>query len=179
MSTIKDVARVAGVSIATVSRVVNNGPKVGKKTREKVTLIMKELGYTPNANARALVTQKSTTIGVIVPELTDPFFASLASGVDKVARENNMQLLLSTAQQTAESERSAINLLIERRCQAIVFHSKKLSDSELRELCDKIPGLVLIDRMIDDIKHKCVWLDNEEGGKIAARHLMSLTHQNL
>jgi len=179
MSTIKDVARVAGVSIATVSRVVNNGPKVGEKTREKVTLIMKELGYTPNANARALVTQKSTTIGVVVPELTDPFFASLASGVDKVARENNMQLLLSTAQQTAESERSAINLLIERRCQAIVFHSKKLSDDELRELCDKIPGLVLIDRMIDDIKHKCVWLDNEEGGKIAARHLMSLTHQKI
>jgi len=179
MSTIKDVARVAGVSIATVSRVVNKGPKVGKKTREKVTLIMKELGYTPNANARALVTQKSTTIGVIVPELTDPFFASLASGVDKIARDNNMQLLLSTAQQSAESERSAINLLIERRCQAIVFHSKKLPDDELRELCKKIPGLVLIDRMIDDLKHKCVWLDNEEGGKIAARHLMSLTHQKI
>lgn len=179
MSTIKDVARIAGVSIATVSRVVNNGPKVGSKTREKVALVMKELGYTPNANARALVTQKSTTIGVVVPELTDPFFASLASGVDKIARNNNMQLLLSTAQQTAESERAAINLLIERRCQAIVLHSKKLPDTELVALCEKVPGLILIDRMIESIKDKCVWLDNEEGGKIAARHLMSLGHKEV
>lgn len=179
MSTIKDVARIAGVSIATVSRVVNNGPKVGSKTRDKVALVMKELGYTPNANARALVTQKSTTIGVVVPELTDPFFASLASGVDKIARANNMQLLLSTAQQSAESERAAINLLIERRCQAIVLHSKKLPDAELVALCEKMPGLTLIDRMIESIKDKCVWLDNEEGGKIAARHLMSLGHKEV
>lgn len=179
MSTIKDVARVAGVSIATVSRVVNNGPKVGKKTREKVTQVMIDLGYTPNANARALVTQKSTTIGVVVPDLTDPFFASLASGVDKVAREHNMQLLLSTAQQSADSERAAINLLIERRCQSIVLHSKKLPDDELISLCEKIPGLILIDRTIAAIKDKCVWLDNKEGGRIAARHLMSLGHQRV
>ena len=179
MSTIKDVARVAGVSIATVSRVVNNGPKVGQKTRDKVMLIMKELNYTPNANARALVTQRSTTIGVVIPELTDPFFASLASGVDVIARQNKMQLLLSTAQQSADSERAAINLLIERRCQAIVLHSKKIPDSELIDLCEKIPGLILIDRMIESIKDKCVWLDNEEGGKIAARHLMALGHQNV
>ncbi|NQY62546.1 MAG: substrate-binding domain-containing protein [Alteromonadaceae bacterium] len=179
MSTIKDVARVAGVSIATVSRVVNNGPKVGKKTRVKVTQVMEELGYTPNANARALVTQKSTTLGVIVPALTDPFFASLANGVDTIARQHNMQLLLSTSQQDAESERAAINLLIQQRCHSIVMHSKKLTDDELVDLCEKIPGLVLIDRVIDVIKHKCVWLDNEEGGKIAARHLMSLKHQQV
>ena len=179
MSTIKDIARIAGVSIATVSRVINNGPKVGQKTREKVTQVMNDLGFTPNANARALVTQKSSTIGVVVPELTDPFFASLASGVDKIAREKNMQLLLSTALLSAESERAAINLLIERRCQSIVFHSKKLSDEELLVLCQKIPGLVLIDRVIEEIKHKCVWIDNAEGGKIAARHLLSLQHQQV
>lgn len=179
MSTIKDVARIAGVSIATVSRVVNNGPKVSSKTREKVLQVMKDLGYTPNANARALVMQKSTTIGVVVPELTDPFFASLASGVDKIARANNMQLLLSTAQQSAESERAAINLLIERRCQAIVLHSKKLPDTELIALCEKIPGIILIDRLVESIKDKCVWLDNEEGGKIAARHLKSLGHKEV
>ena len=179
MSTIKDVARVAGVSIATVSRVVNNGPKVGNKTREKVSLVMKELGYTPNANARALVTQKSTTIGVVIPELTDPFFASLASGVDKVARDSNMQLLLSTGLISAESERQAIALLVERRCNVIVVHSKKLSDEELIILTEKISGLVLIDRFIEKISHRCIWLDNYEGGKIAARHLISLNHQNV
>lgn len=179
MTTIKDVARIAGVSIASVSRVINNGPKVSKATIEKVNKVMQELGYTPNANARALVTRKSMTIGVVIPELSDPFFASLASGVDKVARENNMQLLLSTAGQSVESERAAINLLLERRCQTVVMHSKIIPDCELITLCEKLPGLVLINRYIEQIKHKCIWLDNEEGAKIAARHLMALKHKNI
>ncbi len=179
MSTIKDVAKIAGVSIATVSRVVNNGSKVGKKTRDKVLKVMQDIGYKPNANARALVTQKNTTIGVVIPELTDPFFASLANGVEKVARQHNMQLLLSTGQVSAESERQAINLLLERRCDAFVVHSKKLSDQELITLAKQVPGLVLIDRYIEEIQHRCVWLDNFEGGGIAARHLLSLQHRAL
>lgn len=179
MATIKDVARIAGVSIATVSRVVNNGPKVGEKTRNRVLKIMQEIDYTPNANARALVTQKNTTIGVVIPDLTDPFFASLANGVNKIARQENMQVLLSNSQVDAASEREAIDLLLERRCDAVVMHSKKLSDEALIELANRVPGLILIDRYIAKIKHRCVWLDNEEGGKIAARHLTSLNHVNV
>jgi len=178
MATIKDVARIAGVSVASVSRVLNKGPKVSKKTIEKVSKVMKELNYTPNANARALVTQKSTTLGVVIPDLVDPFFASLANGVEKMARKSNMQLLLSTGLVSAESERQAINLLIERQCDVMVVHSKKLSDKELIELSKNITGLVLIDRYIEEIAHRCVWLDNVEGGRIAARHLLSLNHQS-
>lgn len=178
MTTIKDVARIAGVSVASVSRVLNNGPKVSQKTIEKVTKVIKEINYTPNANARALVTQKSTTLGVVIPALIDPFFASLANGVENVARANNMQLLLSTGLVSAESEMQAINLLIERRCEVMVVHSKKLPDKVLIELSKKVPGLVLIDRYIEEIAHRCIWLDNLEGGKIAARHLLALNHQN-
>ncbi len=178
MATIKDVARIAGVSVASVSRVLNKGPKVSKKTIEKVSKVMKELNYTPNANARALVTQKSTTLGVVIPDLVDPFFASLANGVEQMARKSNMQLLLSTGLVSAESERQAINLLIERQCDVMVVHSKKLSDKELIEFSNTITGLVLIDRYIEEIAHRCVWLDNVEGGKIAARHLLSLNHQS-
>jgi len=177
MATIKDVARIAGVSVASVSRVLNNGPKVSKKTIEIVTEVMKELNYSPNANARALVTQKSSTIGVVIPDLTDPFFASLANGVEQVARQKNMQLLLSTGLVSAASEMQAINLLIERRCDVMVVHSKMLSDEVLIEFANKISGLVLIDRFIEAISERCVWLDNLEGGKIAARHLLALNHQ--
>jgi LacI family transcriptional regulator len=177
MTTIKDVARIAGVSVASVSRVINNGPKVSQQTRDKVSKIMRDLGYTPNANARALVKRKSMTIGVVIPELTDPFFANLAHSVDVIARQNSMQLLLSTALQSPESEQEAINLLVEQRCQIIVLHSKQLSDDALISLCNKMPQLVLIDRFVERIKHKCIWLDNREGGKIAARHLMSLNHR--
>ena len=178
MATIKDVARIAGVSVASVSRVLNKGPKVSQKTIDKVSKVMKDLNYTPDANARALVTQKSTTLGVVIPDLVDPFFASLANGVELVARQKNMQLLLSTGLVSAESEMQAINLLIERRCKVMVVHSKKLSDETLIELVNKISGLVLIDRFIEEIAHRCVWLDNLEGGKIAARHLLALNHQN-
>ena len=178
MATIKDVARVAGVSVASVSRVLNNGPKVSQKTREKVSKVMKDLNYTPDANARALVTQKSTTIGIVIPNLIDPFFASLAHGVEQVARQKNMQLLLSTGLVSAETEMQAINLLLERRCDVMVVHSKKLSDQALITLANKVTGFVLIDRYIEAIAHRCVWLDNVEGGKIAARHLLALNHQN-
>jgi LacI family transcriptional regulator len=139
---------------------------------------MKELNYTPNANARALVTQKSTTLGVVIPNLVDPFFASLAHGVEQVARQKNRQLLLSTGLVSAETEMQAINLLIERRCDVMVVHSKKLSDQALIEIANKVPGLVLIDRYIEAIAPRCVWLDNLEGGKIAARHLLALAHKS-
>ena len=178
MATIKDVARIAGVSVASVSRVLNNGPKVSKQTIEKVLNVVQDLNYTPNANARALVTQKSSTLGVVIPDLIDPFFASLANGVEKVARQNNMQLLLSTGLVTADSEMQAIKLLIERQCDVMVVHSKKLSDEVLIKLASKVAGLVLIDRYIEEIAQRCVWLDNLEGGKIAARHLLTLNHQN-
>lgn len=178
MATIKDVARIAGVSVASVSRVLNNGPKVSKKTIETVLKVVKDLNYTPNANARALVTQKSTTLGVVIPDLLDPFFASLAHGVEQVARKKNRQLLLSTGLVSAETEMQAINLLIERQCDVMVVHSKKLSDETLIEIANKVPGFVLIDRYIEAIAPRCVWLDNFEGGKIAARHLLALNHNS-
>ena len=179
MTTIKDIAKIANVSVATVSRVVNKGPKVGDKTRQRVQKIMDELGYTPNANARALVTNKNTTIGVIIPDVSDPFFAALAHGVDNIARQNKIQLLISTCSIDAESERNAINLLQERQCRSIIFHSKKIPDEELAQLCLSIPGLVLINRCIENYAQRCIWLDNIEGGKIAARHLVSLNHSKI
>lgn len=179
MATIKDVAKAAGVSVATVSRVVNNGPKVGEQTRKRVAQLMDELGYRPNANARALVTRKSTTLGVVIPELHDPFFASLASGIDQVARAHQMQVLLSTGLITAETERKALDLLLERRCEAIVLHSKYIPDDELLNLARTTPGLVLINRYLPEIAERCVWLDNWAGGQIAACHLVSLGHTQM
>lgn len=176
MTTIKDIARIANVSVATVSRVINNGPKVGSKTRLRVQLIMKDMGYTPNANARALVTKTSTTIGVIIPDVSDPFFAALAHGVNNIAKKNKMQMLISTSSVDAESEKQALQVLKERQCRSIIMHSKKIPDDELVSLCDATPGLILINRYIKEYAHRCIWLDNKEGGKIAARHLASLNH---
>ena len=88
MATIKDVAKAAGVSVATVSRVINKSPKASQSSIASVTKAMRELGYRPNAAARALVSQSTNTMGVLVSDVSDPFFGTLVKAVDTVARNN-------------------------------------------------------------------------------------------
>jgi LacI family transcriptional regulator len=177
MATIKDVAHAAGVSLATVSRVVNNGPKVGDATRKRVKQIMQELGYRPNATARALVTQKSQSLGIVLPELSDPFFATMAHGIETVARKHNSQILISTGSIEKETELKAIETLLEYRCDAMVVHSKALDDETLINFANTVPGFVLINRYIPQIKHRCVWLDNIVGGQTMVKHMLKQGHK--
>lgn len=179
MATIKDVAKACGVSVATVSRVMNDGPKVGEETRARVKQVMIEMGYRRNEYARALVTKNNATVGVVIPDITDPFFAQLAKGADTIARKRKMQLLLSTGEPTQQSEREAIELLLDRRCEIIIAHSKKLPDHELIALSEKVKGLVIINRHIEAISDRCVWLDNYMGGQVAADHLAKLGHTDI
>lgn len=179
MATIKDIAQAAGVSLATVSRVINDGPKVGNDTRAKVKAIMQELGYRPNANARALVTKRSSSLGVVIAQLHDPFFALLAHGVEAVASKNNVQILLSSGSITKETELKAIETLLEHRVEAMVVHSKSIEDELLIELAKQVPGLVLINRFIPQIAGRCVWLDNIAGGKSMAEYVIRQGHKNL
>ena len=179
MATIKDIAQAAGVSLATVSRVVNDGPKVGEKTRQRVKKIMQEMGYRPNANARALVTQRSASLGVVLAELHDPFFAMLAHGVESITRTNNVQILLSAGSIEKETELKAIETLLEHRVEAMVVHSKALDDATLIEFASQIPGFVLINRYIPEIGNRCVWLDNVAGGRIMAEYAFRQGHRNV
>ena len=172
MATIKDVARIAGVSVATVSRVVNDGPKVGDKTRRRVRKIMNELGYVPNANARALVTRKTAVVGVVVAEIMDPFFALLAHGVEDAVRNQRGQVLLSAGACNEEEERRAIATLLEHRCDAMVVHSKYLSDEELIAYANQVSGFVVINRYIHAISERCVWLDNLKAGQTMANYML-------
>ena len=176
MATIKDIAQIAGVSLATVSRVVNNGPKVGDATRKRVKRVMQELGYRPNANARALVTQRSQSLGIVLPELSDPFFATMAHGIETIARKNNSQILISTGSIKKETELKAIETLLEHRCDAMVVHSKALDDETLINFANTVPGFVLINRYIPQISHRCIWLDNISGGKTMAKHMLKQGH---
>ena len=171
MATIKDIAQAAGVSLATVSRVINDGPKVGKETRKRVKRIMEEMGYRPNANARALVTKRSASLGVVLAELHDPFFAMLAHGVETVTRKNNVQILLSAGSIEQDTERRAIEILLEHRVEAMVVHSKALDDQTLIDFAKQIPGFVLINR--------CVWLDNVTGGRLMAEYAIGQGHKSL
>ena len=137
MPTIRDVAELACVSVATVSRVINRSPSVSEKTRYSVQRAMEVLNYQPNANAQALAVQNTDTIGVVVTDVTDPFFAILVKSVDKVAEEHQKTILIGIGYHHAEKEREAIDTLLRKRCSCLVVHSKALSDEELQSLFRK------------------------------------------
>lgn len=179
MITIRDVARRAGVSVATISRVLNNSPQVNAETRARVMKAVAELGYRPNANAQALASQISDTVGVVVMDVSDPFFGALVKAVDTVAQRFQKNVLIGNSYHEAEKERSAIEVLIRKRCNALIVHAKALSDAELGEFMEQIPGMVLINRVIPGYAHRCVGLDNVGGAAIATRTLLNQGHRRI
>lgn len=179
MATIKDVAKEAGVSVATVSRVVNKSPKASQASIEAVTKAMAKLGYRPNANARALVSQSSNTVGVLVADVSDPFFGSMVKAIDHVAREQGKQILIGNGYHDAEDERNALELLINSRCEAIIVHAKGLSDKELTAYVKEVPGLVVINRHIPQIATRCIALDNFKGAYLATDYLIRQGHKKI
>lgn len=178
MVTIKDVARMAGVSTATVSRVIHDGGQVGDRCRAKVKKVIAKLGYRPNSNAQALVNKTNNTIGVVTPRLSMSFFGSLACGVEESAKASHYKLLMSNSLYETKSELDAIESLRDHNCQAIILHSEYSSDKELIKLAADIPGLVLINRYIAPLANRCVWLDNLSGGRQATQYLVDKGHRH-
>lgn len=179
MATIKDVAKEAGVSVATVSRVINKSPKASKASVLSVTKAMELLGYRPNAAARALVSQSTNTMGVLVGDVSDPFFGTLVKAVDNVAHENGKHILIGNGYHSAQEERNAIELLINSRCAALVIHSKALSDEELIKYSKEVKGLVVINRYIPELNDRCISLDNYRGAYLATEYLIKHGHSNI
>jgi len=179
MATIKDVAKEAGVSIATTSRVINNAPHTSQSAIIAVKKAMAKLGYRPNANARALVSKSSNTIGVLVNDVSSPFFGTMVKAIETIASEQSKQLLIGSGYHDPIKERNAINLLINSRCESLVIHSKGLSDSELTDLAGEIPGMVVINRIVPAIADHCIALDNHKGAYMATEYLIKNGHQHI
>ncbi|MEL0638298.1 MULTISPECIES: substrate-binding domain-containing protein [Marinomonas] len=179
MATVKDVAKEANVSIATVSRVINHSPKASKAAIQAVTAAMKKLGYRPNAAARALVSQSTQTMGILVGDVSDPFFGSMVKAIDTVATKQGKHLLIGNGYHSAKKERETIELLINQGCEALVIHSKSLTGQELIAFAEEIPGLVLINRFIPEIANRCVALDNLKGSYLATEYLIKNGHKQI
>ncbi|GAC34577.1 LacI family DNA-binding transcriptional regulator [Paraglaciecola polaris] len=179
MATIKDVAKLAGVSPATVSRVLSSTVVVSPKTKTRIEKAIAELDFRPNAHARALVSKSTHTIGVVISQLADPFFAQMASSIEDVAKKRKFQVLVSTGSLDAQKELTAIKSLQAQRCEAMVVNSKALADDVLIDLAQRIPGFVLINKFIPQISQRCVWFDNVAGGKVMADYMASLGHANI
>ncbi|MGF1690193.1 substrate-binding domain-containing protein [Photobacterium kagoshimensis] len=176
MATIKDVAKEAKVSIATVSRVINKSPKASKASVESVTKAMAKLGYRPNAAAKALVSQSTNTVGVLVGDVSDPFFGTLVKAVDTVAHQDNKHILIGNGYHNADKERRALDLLINSRCDALVIHAKGLSDQELITYALEVKSMVIINRHIPELADRCISLDNYKGAYLATEFLIRQGH---
>ena len=141
-ATIVDVARAAGVSVATVSRVVNGNYPVKQETKEKVKQAINSLNYVPNVQARELNTRKSSTIGVVVPGLHNMFFAEVIDGIEEAVRQEGFSFLLSCAKNDPEQEMQAINTLVARNVSGIIVispNTKNISESFYQELVQRVP----------------------------------------
>ncbi|MHA6531000.1 LacI family DNA-binding transcriptional regulator [Paenibacillus sp. BAC0078] len=168
MATINDVAEKAGVSVTTVSRVLNNRGYISEKTRQKVYQVMDELKYQPNELARSLLRKHSNVLGLIIPSVAHPFFGELANEIESVAYQHGFKLLLCNSQFDSAKEREYIDMMRRNRVDGMILGSHTL---EIGDYTNLNYPLVTIDRRIGDIPF--VASDNENGGALAARLLIA------
>lgn len=180
MATIKDVSRLANVSISTVSRVINNTAQVAPEKREAVMAAMKELNFRPNSFAQALVSKRSNCIGLLVGDLCGgPFFAQMMRGVERIVDEANKFTIVMSGNHEELRERHAIQALLQRQCDALILHSKALPDEELAELAQGDTPLIFINRLIPGAEDRCVWFDNQAGIETACQLLIDRGHSRI
>lgn len=179
MVTIKQVSEYAGVSSATVSRVINNTDTVKEKTRDLVLKAMSELGYRHNVLAASLASNKTNTIGYVVPELHGSFFGAMMGGSEFVLRNAHKHMFVATGHSDEAKEKEEIEALLSRRCDALILHVEAVSDEYLVELAKQDVPLVIVNRYIAEIGENCISLDNEKGAYIATRHLIDIGHKEI
>ncbi|WP_264738783.1 catabolite control protein A [Cytobacillus firmus] len=147
--TIYDVAREANVSMATVSRVVNGNPNVKPATRKKVMEVIDRLGYRPNAVARGLASKKTTTVGVIIPDISSTFFAELARGIEDIATMYKYNIILSNSDQNIEKELHLLNTMLGKQVDGIVFMGGNITSEHVEEF-EKSPVPIVLAGSIEE-----------------------------
>lgn len=173
MATIKDVAKKAGVGIATVSRVINHQPRVKEETRLKVEAVIRELGYTPNELARSMTKQRSGIIGFVVPYSHHIFFASLIYHLENALSHLNYKLMVCNSGSDAQKEIELIGMLKNQRVDGIVF----LTSNDVENAIPKDYPVISFDRRFEGIPY--VTTDNYKGGQMAAKALLEAGAQKL
>ncbi|MBO1005704.1 LacI family DNA-binding transcriptional regulator [Pseudogracilibacillus auburnensis] len=184
MTTIKDIARVAGVSVTTVSRALNGYSDVSEKTRAKVFRIAKELNYSPNTLARGLVMNKSKTFGLLVSGLNesspkDNITFDILSGINKFVGECGYDLVLFSTNSTKQREKTYTQLCRERRVDGVIIQGIRTDDPYLKEVVESDIPCVLIDIPLTSSTVGYVTTDNVLGAKKAVKHLIQLGHRNI
>jgi LacI family transcriptional regulator len=176
MATIKDVAAVAGVSFTTVSHVVNNSRPVSADVRAKVEHAIRQLHYVPSAVARSLKARSTATIGLVVPNSTNPYFAELARGIEDGCARNGYCVFFCNSDDDPAKQRNYLRVLQEKRIDGLIVASAGDDAVLAQTLADSHEPLVVVDRNIEGINADLVQIDHEKGAYLATRHLLELGH---
>ncbi len=174
--TIDDIAKLAGVSYQTVSRVINNKPYVSAATKQRVQKVIAEMDYRPNPIARSLATARTATIGLVVPDISNPYFSAIARGVEQVAYAHNYSVLLCNTGEDASRELEVLHTLDERYVDGVIACGLRHEDALLQEALTQFPATVLVNRHFTDETIPAIMVDDVLGGYMATQHLLQMGH---
>ncbi|MBQ8147961.1 MAG: LacI family DNA-binding transcriptional regulator [Lachnospiraceae bacterium] len=178
MTSIREVAKLAGVSPATVSRVINGTAKVDDEKKERVLQVISETGFVPNEVARSLFKKSAKTIGLIIPSIENPFFTQLAGVIDRVADANGFRVILCNTADDFEKEKSALQMLAAMNADGIILTTNNM---EIQSFVDELSiPVVVTDRLISNQGiHNYVHCDHYGGGRLAMEHLIESGCKNV
>ncbi|AJK66410.1 MULTISPECIES: catabolite control protein A [Bacillus] len=177
--TIYDVAREANVSMATVSRVVNGNPNVKPTTRKKVLEAIDRLGYRPNAVARGLASKKTTTVGVIIPDISSIFYSELARGIEDIATMYKYNIILSNSDQNLEKELHLLNTMLGKQVDGIVFMGGNITDEHVEEFKRSPVPIVLAASVEEQGETPSVAIDYEQAIYDAVKLFIDKGHRDI
>ena len=176
---LRDVAKAAKVSVGTVSNVLNRSEVVAPKTLARVQATIKELGFVPNGFARNLRSGQSRTLGLIVPDVSNPFFTEVARGVEDAASKRDYAVFLCNSDESATKEERYVNVLIQQQVRGVLITPADMNSDRLDVMRDRGIAVALLDREIKGRKQCSVSVDDVHGGQIAIEYLAGLGHKNI
>ena len=181
--TMSDVAREAGVSLMTVSRVVNNKGEISPETRERIQNVIDELGYRPSGIARSLAGGQTYTIGLVVPDIANPYFSGMAHGVTSIANAEGFGVLLCDCEEDTSLELTMLDVLDEKRVDGVIVAAPRTSTQDLLPVLARHQNIVVVNRLFEDTKPSmvCGYVLNEDriGGHHVTQFLISRGHRNI
>ena len=173
------VAEKAGVSVNTASRAINNKPDINIETKKLVLKIAKELGYIRNAAAVALRTKKTGTVGVVIEDNRNPFYAEVLNGMEVATREKNYHIIFANTQRDYKKEEEAINLLLAKRVDGLLIAPVQDRDDDIKNLIEANIPFVIVGRDFENIELDAVYNDEVKGGFLATEYLIKKGHKRI
>jgi len=177
--TLKMVAERAGVSVNTASRAINNKPDINEKTKKRILKVAQELGYVRNDTAVALRTKKTGTIGVVIADNRNPFYAEVLNGIEAAAKEKKYHIILANTQRDYKKEEEAINLLLAKRVDGLLITPVQDRDDDIKNLIEANIPFVVVGRDFENIEVDAIYNDEVKGGFLATEYLIKKGHKRI